>query len=193
VSIRRLLQCHPKNSPRLNIAIAQWYQYKKSRSPAGGPMGAAAGAELSQKSRVTRYRSLIGKALGRVASETWSRLRSRLPNHRIEVSESRPLPADSSSESNTTHSSSLLALRESYTTNTSFISTDSSLQSYYTPNASVSTINSTSSCSSDVSFPHTVTSINSRKSRKTVLYRRREHPPPAAISSKELSETPHLM
>jgi len=78
-------------------------------------------------------------------------------------------------------------------TYTSFISTDSSSQSYYTANASVSTTNSPSSCSSDVSFPYTVTSINSYKSRKTVLYRRREHSPPAAISSQELSKTPLLV
>ncbi|KAF8259392.1 hypothetical protein EI94DRAFT_1028646 [Lactarius quietus] len=154
-----------------------------------------------------------GKALSRVArSEQWSRRRSR--HHRIEesVPESSLPSLDSS---NITNSSSLpedSQLRAPYTTNTSFISTDSSLQSYYTPNASVSTINSTSSCSSDVSFPYTVTSINSYKSRKTVLYRRREHPPPAAISSQvrlllqylslfpnkfaflqELSETPHLV
>ncbi|KAH9017396.1 hypothetical protein EDB85DRAFT_2016484 [Lactarius pseudohatsudake] len=33
-----------------------------------------------------------------------------------------------------------------------------------------------------MSFPYSVTSINSRKSRKNVLYPRREHPPPVAAS-----------
>ena len=77
------------------------------------------------------------------------------------------------------------SLQSFYTANTSFLSTDS-LQSYYTANASVSsfsTDNSTPSHSSDESLPYSVKSINSCKSRKTVLYRRREHPQPAATSS----------
>ena len=64
--------------------------------------------------------------------------------------------------------------------------TTSSIQSYYTANTSIlsySTTDSTSPQSSDMSFPYSVTSINSRKSRKNVLYPRRVHPPPVAVSS----------
>jgi hypothetical protein len=60
-------------------------------------------------------------------------------------------------------------------------STDSSYRSYHTANASplsYLTTNSTSTLSSNMSFPFSVTSINSRKSRKNVLYPRRVHPPP---------------
>jgi len=38
-----------------------------------------------------------------------------------------------------------------------------------------------------MSFPYSVTSINSRKSRKNVLYPRRAHPVPVAVSSEHLS------
>ncbi|KAH9003768.1 hypothetical protein EDB86DRAFT_2273747 [Lactarius hatsudake] len=62
---------------------------------------------------------------------------------------------------------------------------DISSQSYYSARESPSnsTTNSTSTPSSDTSFPYSVTSINSRKSRKSVLYPRREHPPPVAAAS----------
>jgi hypothetical protein len=57
----------------------------------------------------------------------------------------------------------------------------SSLQShsYYSAvsSPSYSTTNSGSTWSSNMSFPYSVTSINSRKSRKNVLYPRRTHPP----------------
>ncbi|KAF8266701.1 hypothetical protein EI94DRAFT_148220 [Lactarius quietus] len=58
------------------------------------------------------------------------------------------------------------------------LSTDSSPHSYYTANTPPSyiTTNSTSTLSSNMSFPFSVTSINSHKSRKTVLYPRRVHP-----------------
>ena len=96
------------------------------------------------------------------------------------------------------------SLQSYYSANTSFISIDSSLQSYYTANASFITDSSlqsyhtayasvsshstiysvsTSSHRSDASLPYSVNSVNSYKSRKTVLYPRREHPPPVAISS----------
>ncbi|KAF8259850.1 hypothetical protein EI94DRAFT_1750304 [Lactarius quietus] len=129
------------------------------------------------------------------------RVRRKQQLHRIEESKTEfPaesfLPADSSLETSNTantspsqqihHSNS--PFESSSTAKASFISTDSSesLQSYHTANASVSSL---STVDSGVSFPYTVTSINSSKSRKTVLYRRREHPPPVAISSQELSES----
>jgi|SRR6266702_2671863 len=56
-------------------------------------------------------------------------------------------------------------------------STDSSLQSYYTADTSPSS--PTSTCSSNMSFPYSVTSVHSYKSKKNILYPRREHPPPA--------------
>ena len=67
----------------------------------------------------------------------------------------------------------------------SSISTTSSLQSYYTANTSLLSYstNSTSAQSSNMSFSYSVTSINSRKSRKNVLYPRRVHPLPDAVSS----------
>ncbi|KAH9034101.1 hypothetical protein EDB85DRAFT_1948889 [Lactarius pseudohatsudake] len=40
-----------------------------------------------------------------------------------------------------------------------------------------------------MSFPYSVTSINSRKSRKNVLYPRREHPPPVAAASEHSEES----
>lgn len=76
------------------------------------------------------------------------------------------------------------SLQSYYTANSSF--TNSSLQSYHTANASIlsiTSIHSTSSRSSDVSLPYSVKSVNSYKSRKTVLYTRRMHPPPVEISS----------
>ncbi|KAI9435448.1 hypothetical protein H4582DRAFT_1969446 [Lactarius indigo] len=39
-----------------------------------------------------------------------------------------------------------------------------------------------STASSNPSFPYSVTSVNSRKSRKNVLYPRRAHPPPVVVS-----------
>ena len=61
----------------------------------------------------------------------------------------------------------------------------SSLQSYTYHSAvsspSYSTPNSGSTWSSNMSFPYSVTSINSRKSRKNVLYPRRAHPPPLPL------------
>src|SRR6266702_2826458 len=84
-------------------------------------------------------------------------------------------------------------------------SNTSSLQSYYTaPNAlqsntssqtsysadaspSYSTTNSASTRSSSMSYQYSVKSINSYKSRKNVLYRRRAHPLPVAASSSEQS------
>ncbi|KAI9461914.1 hypothetical protein BJY52DRAFT_164838 [Lactarius psammicola] len=75
------------------------------------------------------------------------------------------------------------------------LSTDSSPQSYYTPNGSpwshIAT-NSTSTLSSSMSFPYTVASIVSRKSRKNVLYPRRVHPLPVAVSS-ERSVSPDAL
>ena len=88
---------------------------------------------------------------------------------------------------NTSFISTDSSLQSFYTANSSFISTHSSLQSYCTANASVSSLSSihsepTSSRSSDdVSLPYSVNSVNSYKSRKTVLYPRREHPQPVAI------------
>ncbi len=64
----------------------------------------------------------------------------------------------------------------------------SSLQSFYTANTSLShsappqTMCTNSTVSSNLSFPYSVTSINSYKSRKNVLYPRRAHPPPVTVS-----------
>ena len=72
-------------------------------------------------------------------------------------------------------------------------SNTSSLQSYYTANCTVNsalsypTMNSASTRSSEMSFPYSVTSINSRKSRKNVLYPRRAHPLPVAAPSEHVS------
>ena len=133
------------------------------------------------------------------------------PLHRIEESDA-PQSESSSTDSslqpyrsaNVSFISTDPSLQSYYSANTSFISTDSSLQSYYTANASFitdsslqsyhtayasvsshSTIYSVSTLShrSDASLPYSVNSVNSYKSRKTVLYPRREHPPPVAISS----------
>ncbi|KAH9007336.1 hypothetical protein EDB86DRAFT_81050 [Lactarius hatsudake] len=63
----------------------------------------------------------------------------------------------------------------------------SSLQSFYTTNTSLSqssttqTMDRNSTASSILSFSYSVTSINSYKSRKNVLYPRRAHPPPATV------------
>ena len=65
-------------------------------------------------------------------------------------------------------------------------STNSSPHSYHTANTSPLsnlTMNSTSTQSSNLSFPFSVTSINSYKSRKNVLYPRRAHPLPVTVSS----------
>ncbi|KAH9175162.1 hypothetical protein EDB89DRAFT_394648 [Lactarius sanguifluus] len=68
----------------------------------------------------------------------------------------------------------------------------SSLQSFYTANTSLSqssttqTVYRNSTASSNLSFPYTVTSINSYKSRKNVLYPRRAHPPPVTVSPEYL-------
>ncbi|KAH9044944.1 hypothetical protein EDB83DRAFT_1563530 [Lactarius deliciosus] len=64
----------------------------------------------------------------------------------------------------------------------------SSLRSYYTANTSLShssplqTMFTNSTASSNPSFPYSVTSVNSYKSRKNVLYPRRAHPPPVVVS-----------
>src|SRR6266702_4236057 len=66
------------------------------------------------------------------------------------------------------------------------LSTNSSesLQSFHTAITSLScssirqTMSPTSTVSSNISFSYSVTSINSYKSRKNVLYPRRAHPPP---------------
>lgn len=73
--------------------------------------------------------------------------------------------------------------------NTSPQQSDISSQSYYSARESPSnsTTNPASTPSSDMSFPYSVTSINSRKSRKNVLYPRREHPPPVAAAPEHSS------
>ncbi|KAH9034099.1 hypothetical protein EDB85DRAFT_1948865 [Lactarius pseudohatsudake] len=64
----------------------------------------------------------------------------------------------------------------------------SSLQSFYTAHSSLShssplqTMFTNSTASSNPSFPYSVTSVNSYKSRKNVLYPRRAHPPPVVVS-----------
>ncbi|KAN0142047.1 hypothetical protein V8E53_000509 [Lactarius tabidus] len=71
---------------------------------------------------------------------------------------------------------------------TSPFSTSSSPLSFMTANTSMSFLSarqaatSPTSMSSRVSSPYSVTSVNSYKSRKTVLYRRRAHPIPALVS-----------
>lgn len=51
------------------------------------------------------------------------------------------------------------------------------------------TTNTGSTLSSNISFPYSVTSINSRKSRKNVLYPRRAHPLPLPELEPEPSES----
>ncbi|KAF8257939.1 hypothetical protein EI94DRAFT_1213544 [Lactarius quietus] len=59
----------------------------------------------------------------------------------------------------------------------------STTSSHYTDSLlSYSSTNSGSTQSSDVSFAYSVTSINSYKSRKNVLYPRRAHPMPLAVA-----------
>lgn len=60
---------------------------------------------------------------------------------------------------------------------------NASLQSYYSANTSPLSYLSSSTRSSIMSFPFSVTSINSYKSRKNVLYPRRVHPLPVAVAS----------
>jgi hypothetical protein len=66
--------------------------------------------------------------------------------------------------------------------------TNASYQSYYSASTSplsyLST-NSSSTRSSTLSVPFTVTSINSYKSRKNVLYPRRVHPAPVPVASQQ--------
>ncbi|KAN0142046.1 hypothetical protein V8E53_000508 [Lactarius tabidus] len=66
--------------------------------------------------------------------------------------------------------------------------TNASYQSYYSASTSplsyLST-NSSSTRSSTLSVPFTVTSINSYKSRKNVLYPRRAHPAPVPVASQQ--------
>ena len=60
-------------------------------------------------------------------------------------------------------------------------SSNTSPHSYHTANPSPMSnfsINTSSTQSSNMSFPYSVTSINSHKSRKNILYPRRAHPPP---------------
>ncbi|KAF8271909.1 hypothetical protein EI94DRAFT_443291 [Lactarius quietus] len=99
------------------------------------------------------------------------------------------ISTDSSLQSFHTANSSFIStdssLRSFHTANSSFISTDPSLRSsYYTGNASVSSLTTISSISSHPSA-YTSKSVNSYKTRNSVLYRSREHPPPVAISSQE--------
>ncbi|KAI9461886.1 hypothetical protein BJY52DRAFT_1257395 [Lactarius psammicola] len=67
-------------------------------------------------------------------------------------------------------------------------SIDSSLRTFYTANSSPSysssrqPVNSTSTASSNNSYHYSVTSINSRKSRKNVFYPSRAHLPPITVS-----------
>lgn len=71
---------------------------------------------------------------------------------------------------------------------TSPFSTSSSPQSFCTASTSISLLSarpattSPASICSGVSSPYSVTSVNSYKSRKTVLYRRRAHPIPVIVS-----------
>ncbi|KAH9003764.1 hypothetical protein EDB86DRAFT_2889722 [Lactarius hatsudake] len=62
----------------------------------------------------------------------------------------------------------------------------SSPQSYYFADSSPS-YSTMNSLSSNTSFPYSITSINSRKSHKNVLYPRRTHPLPVAVSSEHFS------
>ncbi len=80
--------------------------------------------------------------------------------------------------------------------NPSPLSTSSTPQSYYTANTSPMsylTTSSTSTPSSNISFPYSVTSIGSYKSRKNVLYPRRVHPSPlpVAVSSGHSASVSH--
>ena len=66
----------------------------------------------------------------------------------------------------------------------SLLSIDSLPQSYYTAHTSLLshlTTNTASTQSSNLSFPYSVTSVNSYKSRKNVLYPRRVHPLPVTV------------
>ena len=66
------------------------------------------------------------------------------------------------------------------------LSTDPSPHSYYTANTlplSHLTTNATSKQPSNMSFPYSVTSISSRKSRKNGLHPRRVHPLPVPLAS----------
>ena len=71
--------------------------------------------------------------------------------------------------------------------------TNPSPLSFYTAKTSASdfsaryTTTSSTSMSSRVSFPYSVTSVNSYKSRKTVSYRRRAHPVPAMVVMSHVS------
>ncbi|KAH9177225.1 hypothetical protein EDB89DRAFT_1519716 [Lactarius sanguifluus] len=75
---------------------------------------------------------------------------------------------------------------QSYHTAPSLHASDVSPQSYYFADSSLS-YSTMNSLSSNTSFPYSVTSINSRKSRKNVLYPRRTHPLPVAVSSEHFS------
>ncbi|KAH8987270.1 hypothetical protein EDB92DRAFT_1136939 [Lactarius akahatsu] len=82
------------------------------------------------------------------------------------------------------------SLQSYYTASYLHASDVSTPQSHYFVDSSLSysTMNSWSSNSeSNISFPYSVTSINSRKSRKNVLYPRRAHPLPVAVSSEHFS------
>ncbi|KAI9461883.1 hypothetical protein BJY52DRAFT_1210857 [Lactarius psammicola] len=85
-----------------------------------------------------------------------------------------------------------LSSLQSYYTTPNFGASDISSQSYRSADSSLShsTTNSASTASSSMSFPYSVTSINSRKSRKNVLYPRRAHSPPVAVSSEHYSISP---
>ncbi|KAI9461892.1 hypothetical protein BJY52DRAFT_1257412 [Lactarius psammicola] len=76
---------------------------------------------------------------------------------------------------------------QSYYTALNAWQSNTSSQAYYSADSSPSFTNSASTRSSSMSFPYSETSINSYKSRKNVLYPRRAHPLPIAVSSSEQS------
>ncbi|KAH9054775.1 hypothetical protein EDB87DRAFT_1420251 [Lactarius vividus] len=103
--------------------------------------------------------------------------------------QSRPvhswLPAHVSGPERYSQPSNTSSLQSNYT---SPQQSDISSQSYYSARESPSnSTNSASTPSSDMSFPYSVTSINSRKSHKNVLYPRRERPLPVAATSEHSS------
>ncbi|KAH9044947.1 hypothetical protein EDB83DRAFT_2317854 [Lactarius deliciosus] len=81
---------------------------------------------------------------------------------------------------------------QSYHTAPNAGQSNTSSQTYYSADLSPShpTTNSASTRSSNISDPYSVRSINSRKSHKNVLYRRRAHPPPVPVSLGLLSSVP---
>jgi hypothetical protein len=82
------------------------------------------------------------------------------------------------------------SLRSYYTASYHW-SSNTSLQSYYSADSSLSysTRNSPSTLSSNMSFPYSVTSLNSIKSRLNVLYPHRAHRLPVAVTSEHFCLT----